>query len=139
MMADIKAIRERVEKATPGPWGWDLYYIVGRVPKGRPGGEVIGEMRATVDRLEYPLSQRKADAEFIAHARQDIPDLLEKLLGAGEAEEDTLYEALDKIQDICSAVQAEDGLTSKEKTEIWMIAERVMEPIDKARAALKGK
>lgn len=77
-----QAIRERVEKATGGPWTKDLYYIVGQLPEGRPGGEVIGELRATRwtgNDPAYPNSQKEANADFVAHARRDIPDLLDAL------------------------------------------------------------
>ena len=93
-MADIKAIRERVSKATEGPWTQDLYYIVGQLPEGRPGGEVIGELRATRyigNDPAYPNSQKDANADFIAHARQDIPDLLDFIDKYGGHTDDCNY------------------------------------------------
>jgi hypothetical protein len=70
----VRAIRERAEKATPGPWtadkpprdndGWSLAVIIAAVARGQgiyaipPGGS-------------YPA----ADQNFIAAARTDVPAL----------------------------------------------------------------
>ena len=78
---DIKerqAIRERVEKATAGKWEQDERYVVAEVPGGRPGGEVIIQAQNTVTFLKgYPTAEKVTNANFIAHGRQDIPDLLD--------------------------------------------------------------
>ncbi len=86
-MVDIKAIKEREKKATKRPWKSDERYIVAEVPWGRPGGEVIGQMNPTVQgpRPEYSRSERIANAEFSAHARQDVPDLLDEVEKLREA------------------------------------------------------
>ncbi len=85
---DLKAIRERVEKASAGEWESDEEYIVAEVPWGRPGGEVIGQMHPTVQgpRPEYSKAERIANADFSANAKQDVPNLLdalEKAIGFG--------------------------------------------------------
>lgn len=86
---DLQAIRERAEKATPGPWSAEdrrraaLKNI--RVIAGR---EDVCEL-SHVHQRDYQGSFRGdhaaadaldiiglANADFIAHARQDIPDLL---------------------------------------------------------------
>lgn len=65
--AQIKEIAERAEKATAGPWnyqwdvhgnGWNTHHVV--------------------DSLKSPLFElpEKSDAEFVSHARTDIPALL---------------------------------------------------------------
>lgn len=66
---DLDAIRARVEAATPGPWfAWSrgVGWLIGLDPDANqciPGG-----FRTDI--------AREADAEFIAHARTDVPALL---------------------------------------------------------------
>lgn len=64
-MSALDEIKARIEKATPGPW--DVSYTHGRVDHLRNG------IRFTVADLAF------RDAEFIAHARTDIPKLLAAL------------------------------------------------------------
>lgn len=80
---DLSAIKERYEAAAPGPWKWnaddDMYrcdgLYTGRVP-------VIWHDQGWV-------AVELADAEFVAHARTDVPALvaeverLRALLGEG--------------------------------------------------------
>src|SRR5690606_23917328 len=64
--ADLLDIQQRLSAATPGPWvndGAEIYADI-------IGGQWIGETL----RLDDPTSE--SDAEFIAHARQDVDDLL---------------------------------------------------------------
>jgi len=74
-MTNLKAIRERVEKATSGEWKmWDGY--------GPRGGfhytPRIGTNIATVFSAGgKDIEGRKEDFEFVARARQDIPELLD--------------------------------------------------------------
>ena len=69
---NIDAIRARAEAATPGPWDSDGYSVganddwVAHIP-GYDPGEGAGNPR------------REPDAEFIAHAREDVPALLAEL------------------------------------------------------------
>lgn len=67
----LAAIATRAEAATPGPWctdhTWDIYQGAEYVPGV---SRWIGEMRRDVANEPF------ADAEFIAHARQDVPALL---------------------------------------------------------------
>ena len=69
MTLHLSSIRERVEKATPGPWTADL------LPEGHEsidwviigaGGNLSSDMN-------------RDDAAFIAHARSDIPALLDEV------------------------------------------------------------
>ena len=115
---DIEGIKERCEKATPGPWGWFGYpncsfylatqhsgrrYVMGFERMGMRGAQptfqVKGEMKKGVDLCRFEVARKvigieaakkpgsgvyrkdivgfdHPDAEFIAHARQDIPALL---------------------------------------------------------------
>jgi hypothetical protein len=68
---EIEEIRARYRSATPGPW---TSFVEGRDIFGadtfiRTGGDDIYLTGATV-----------ADQDFIAHARQDIPCLIEELV-----------------------------------------------------------
>jgi len=74
---ELKAIRERAEKATPGPWEAD---------KDLPA--VLAHSRRWDERLSMltvnPIfgddgKQWRHDQQFIAHAREDIPRLLDEI------------------------------------------------------------
>ena len=67
MSSQLDAIKERAEAATDGPWRVISDYIPGVI-------EVEGPTASNDYVAE--LSADKADLEFIAHARQDIPALL---------------------------------------------------------------
>lgn len=63
----IEAIRKRAEAATEGPW---------RIGKQSPNGlNNIGTMGG----LLTAQTLNEADAEFIAHAREDVPALLAEI------------------------------------------------------------
>jgi hypothetical protein len=81
---ELEAIRQRFEKATPGPW---RSFVEGRdhtsgssfIKTGNDGrrGNDIELSGATV-----------ADQDFIAHARQDIPLLLAEIARLKATEDD---------------------------------------------------
>jgi len=118
-MADVKAIRERVNKATGGPWveceedrkgcqcgtvwsesadypvatakrgKWGDTYPAIRVPEGKTIG---AKAEAYIEMLAYgevSEEQAHANADFIAHARQDIPELLDAEAALREALEES--------------------------------------------------
>lgn len=81
---ELDAIRARCEKATKGPWnasahlsgtcyGWDwqerfsAFNVAPHIASGTRGGKPGDD----------GLPQAIADAEFIAHARSDVPALLD--------------------------------------------------------------
>lgn len=81
---DLEAIRARKDAATPGPWKrWDdgvdneVSARIGSIVEapGRTADGRVKRIASVTDWLGGP--QQRADAEFIAHARTDIPDLLE--------------------------------------------------------------
>ncbi len=78
---ELKAIRSRAGKATPGPWAWDRRRRL-RSPRGR-----------TVAALDAAVPTRGPDRTFIAAARLDVPNLLgqvEELAALlGDLQEDT--------------------------------------------------
>ena len=70
VILDMVAIRHRCDQATPGPW---KSYVEGRDHDSgssfiMTGGEDIELIGASV-----------ADQDFIAHARQDIPQLVAEI------------------------------------------------------------
>lgn len=63
------AIRRRMDEATPGPWvrhGSDVHAMDQPLFRGRDGSAQVRE-------------QADRDAEFVAHAREDMAALLEAL------------------------------------------------------------
>jgi hypothetical protein len=86
----IEQIKQRVEAATPGPW--------------RTGPINYADIYGADDLVALCVKDRTAtvdDAQFIAHARQDIPDLLAALAEAQE--ELSRLRADAKWRDIASA------------------------------------
>lgn len=77
---DLEAIKARCDAATPGPeWVW-TYYDGHRalIQYGAPTDEVV--LGISDDEPVDPIVLIKyADAEFIAHAREDVPALLDRL------------------------------------------------------------
>lgn len=105
---DLTAIRARAEAATPGPWigvgdrrSKSAYGLVGRLSDRGTGNAIAVLAGVGMDRV--------ADAEFIGHARTDIPDLLARLTEL-EAENSRFREVVrrvldrhDTIQTLCEA------------------------------------
>lgn len=84
MKPDIDAIKERAEKATPGPWESVRSY-----PSTADHSFVLGD-----DGCESVTSDiLTVDADFIANARTDIPALL-AYIAELEAERDAAVEDL---------------------------------------------
>ena len=88
----IEEIRSRAEAATPGPWhnydrgiGYEVH--VGPATEkhwwqaGEDGHERGGECSCIHDGFRETIPNEQ-NADFIAHARQDIPDLLDALEAA---------------------------------------------------------
>ena len=79
-MPDLEAIQARADAATAGPWREfisDVYAIKGcGVPVCSDCREVhLAEIVADEDEAD----NREADAEFIAHAREDVPALIREV------------------------------------------------------------
>lgn len=95
---DLAAIRERAESATPGPWV--------AIPNVRPAvvsDDGDGYWTDVADAFE-----EEADAEFVAHAREDVPALLAEVDRLRDAAEDR--EATDCCGQEARAVKAEAAL-----------------------------
>jgi len=88
---DLDVIRQRCDKATPGPWEcWHKDMDFGGAVKFTIGDAMV--IRKSNQRNIGPIF-KKEDAEFIANARADISALL--------AEIDRLKAKLDAIEKLC--------------------------------------
>jgi len=108
----LAEIRARVEAATPGPWvadppvakvdnNWNRWTVM-HPTDGRLGTWFVASLVPDVDRLQ-DVEQEHSDAEFIAHARQDVPDLLDTM--------DVLIQQLATVENLAAdiLVAAIDG------------------------------
>lgn len=78
--ADLDAIRAREEVATLGPWDYRPPRSVdGTIHSVADTHGVILRMEDTGYSERSSWAQRQRDAQFIAHAREDIPALLAEL------------------------------------------------------------
>jgi hypothetical protein len=74
---DLRSIRERAERATPGPWcvaGSPRDFVI-----AKHGGSERCSDNPVVWADDDCLSGNKVDAEFIAHARADVPRLADEV------------------------------------------------------------
>lgn len=71
----LTEVRERVDKATLGPW---VSYIEARDHTSGDSFIMRGPQENRQDDL-YLTGATEADQDFIAHARQDIPILLDEI------------------------------------------------------------
>lgn len=101
-MVDLEEIRKRVEKATAGPWesqahayGCNIYEThKDRAPRAKLGYGTGPAIPRHGDQAEC-----EANADFIAHARTDIPALLAALdAKTAEVEKQTAHIASQNVQ-----------------------------------------
>lgn len=126
-VSDIETIRERADNATPEPWevssapkffvpdgheGKQWYVFIPRHPEQSAIGEFMNgpTFQVGTDGLEDKADE--ADAKFIAHARQDVGVLLDRL-AASQAREEELRELIPKWDDLASPV-SHSGATPEE-------------------------
>lgn len=91
-----QAIQERAEKATEGPWVQDVLLV---------RDDENGVLRTIAHCTRWYNAQPRpeeaeANAEFIAHARQDIPDLLaevSRLTAALEERDKTIEQLVEQL------------------------------------------
>ena len=107
---DLEAIKARVDAATVGPWtfyGGDVWYgdvaaaltrLDSAVAAGDDGDDhwPYRDDQPTHPFLGDPVSA--ADAEFVAHAREDIPDLVAALAGLRAQRDAALAECATAIE-----------------------------------------
>ena len=73
--AELRQIRERCDNATPGPW---RSFIEGRDHTSGSSFIMTGSGKNRGKDIELS-GVTEADQDFIAHARQDTPRLLEEI------------------------------------------------------------
>ena len=105
--SDRDAIRQRCERATKGPWT-----VVVREISSDPN-EDHERFVQFGDPEEDSSLPKEADAEFIAHAREDIPTLLDALEQA-EQQRDEWRVALEEIMAQARANTAATGATPED-------------------------
>jgi hypothetical protein len=92
-------IRERLAKATPGPWERKAGYRTYRVLY-RHDGETVREVATCSESI-----QDMRDADFIAHAPADVADLLTAVdrltLHLAEVQQEKKYTEADLIESMC--------------------------------------
>lgn len=76
----VRAIRARLHAATPGPWGHDSHGFIAPPEHDGEWGETVAKIPAYSTRTPTD----RANAEFIAHAPEDIAYLLSRVEAAGE-------------------------------------------------------
>lgn len=88
----IEEIRAKERAATPGPW-WHTPPVA-TIEQRIIDYDGTGMVRTKIGTIDCP-----EDAQFVAHARQDVPALLDEI--------DRLRGLLDSaVQDICGACEA---------------------------------
>lgn len=75
MKPNLEAIREREQKATEGPWGHSREDMLSYLGDGTQVSYIYPRGLST--RIQVATESPVEDAQFIAHARQDIPALLD--------------------------------------------------------------
>lgn len=103
--ADVAAIRERCKLPTPGPWKSrdTIYGGAAEIISGTSHVASVYHIDPATPAAEHRQAQARLNAAFIAHARQDIPDLLSRV-------DDQAALIHDLSQDGCNADAYQRGL-----------------------------
>jgi len=102
-MDKISEIRGRAEKATPGPWERNLGFV------NDEHGGLICSVLSSRGKFELEI----VNADFIAHSREDVPFLLDRLTAlqqknaALKAERDEYHDKWAKQVSLCTLAQCE--------------------------------
>lgn len=102
-MTRLQEIKERCEKATPGPWTGPRYANDSIYAKHHHGTEravaktFLQTCCAGNDEVSFPYWE---NAEFIAHSREDIPWLVSQLEKAIELAKLATMGAVDNAHDV---------------------------------------
>lgn len=123
----IAEIEARLNAATPGPWRWGA----GRSEVLCEDGIIAADGSAVFVNCGRGSGEPSCDdADFIAHAPDDIRDLLAELQAARERE-GKLREALEKIIEM-NRQHAEDQYGDANKAESWaciVVSRAALEPL----------
>lgn len=109
----LDEIQARADKATDGPWDWDSDLVF---PDGVRPPLVFAEGWVGYpvdDAMEHPLPTTSEDAEFIAHARTDVPALGAALRAVLDLHKAISEEGFDvDVCERCSSTAGEDVAVS---------------------------
>ena len=126
---DLEAIKERISKASPGPWRWERAYQLGarhwalHNPEQPDGGAGDG-LKRTIDYylVTYTSQAVSVDGvplnetpnfQFIEHAREDVPALVAEVERL-RAEAEQAQVELRQVSEHCDAV-IDDNLRLREE------------------------
>lgn len=99
-MKRLEEIKERLEKATPGPWKLDCGELKRDVPESELARYYGDNLLLSANQLgSSAYVRRPEDADFIAHSRSDIEFLLTQLREAEQARDDWKAYALAREHD----------------------------------------
>ena len=138
---NMDEIEKRYEKATPGEWGWSQQACYHTSPgiaiySGTLSGKKsirIASIRQQANTV-LPKEQREANADFIAHARTDIPalvaevkrlrkyadDCIDDIAGYEAAQVKLKDNALEEAAKICDRLKVAECLARHdEDDDIW--------------------
>lgn len=124
---ELAAVKARAEKATSGPW--ESYSVPGR------NRSAAGYAAVEVAETEVQVTRDVGgwfDADFIAHARTDVPALVAEVARL-QGEEDHIQDALGETQRLMGELN--DALIHKLRDAEAEVA-RLQGIIDQARAAV---
>lgn len=99
----LREIEERASRATPGPW--EAYGVGGIHMDGTSDGYSLRTARGR--RLHSPY-MTQADADFAAHAREDVPWLL-SLLREREEENRRLRQIIADVRRLVETVEPDNA------------------------------
>jgi len=102
---ELKAIEERCEKATEGPWDVEAVSNACRVTIGKGSGKVI-LARACPPQLQE--EETWSNVKFMAAARTDVPALIEEVKRL-KAKVSALQEIIEKAQAIADRLGCSDA------------------------------
>ena len=71
----LNEIEALVQAATPGPWGYDMHFTVMRIESGEYERSIF-QLPCGLRPIEKVSAEDRANMEFGASARTDVPDLL---------------------------------------------------------------
>ncbi len=123
--ARLDEIRTRAQAATPEPWGWLAYEpstLVSYDYLGDPVAEKYGLRPRVLATGEYNRkTPSRHDADFIAHARDDVPYLLD-LVASLTTERDMWHDDATKLDAMAVKLETErDALlaAARRVTKMW--------------------
>lgn len=132
----LRQIEERAAAATPGPWAHGA-------AEGGSWACAGDEAIVTLDGREH--GQDVADAEFIAHARQDVPALLTEVRRL-RAEVADLREQLDAMPEHMAAAEERGAawalsaaLVAFAETEAWNDSRQAVYDLDPAEVCRRAR